>query len=147
MKWRVIFIAAALVGGLSSAQAGEGAGPFVGAWTIAEAKPLPGTTPTGQANPALLNAAVSIGRSQLQGPEPLSCGRAMYATDKRDPLYLFSGGLSDAEHQARELGFGDKINILSIGCRTGSTVYPDIALLDEHTAMFALDGYIYVMKR
>lgn len=147
MKWRVIFVALAAAGGIATAQAGEGSGPFTGAWTIAEAKPLPGTTPAGQPNATLMNAAVSIGRSQLVGPEPLSCARAMYSTDKRDAFYLFSGGLSAPEQQAKDLGFADKINILSIGCRTGTTAYPDIALVDERTAMFALDGYIYVMKR
>jgi hypothetical protein len=130
------------------ALAAQGGGPFLGAWTITEARPAPWAAPSAPADPALLNAKITISRGGIEAPAPIGCARAEFWFEPTSVAGLFSGLLTEPERQARELGFSDRPIVLSVSCKSseGSRVV-DFAMVDRGTAMFALDNHIYVMKR
>jgi hypothetical protein len=147
---RALFVLALAVTAATGRPVGT-TGPFLGSWTVSESKPAPWLTaaPTDTPNADLTNARIAFSRSRLEAPAPLGCARALYSFDTVGPGDLFGGYLTDAEAQAKALGFtSNKIIVLSFGCQSGEAKStPDFAMVDQNTAMFALGNYIYVMKR
>jgi hypothetical protein len=148
MRWMGITLAAIAALCATPVLATQGGGPFLGAWTITEAKPAPWATPSAPADPALLNATVMISRGGIEGPAAIGCARAELWFEPTTVNMLFTGMLTEPEKQARELGFSDRPIVLSVSCKSGQeSRVLDYALVDRKTAMFTLDNYIYVMKR
>jgi hypothetical protein len=147
MHWQTGLLAAAFVCAAGVAHAVESAGPFMGGWVVTEAKPAPWTTAADPPNAQLIDAKLSFGRTSVEGPAPIACEKATFWSEPGPPANLFAGNLTDPRKQARELGFGTRIVILSVSCKSAETPVPDFALVDEHTAMFALGNHIYIMKR
>jgi hypothetical protein len=148
MRWHIALAAAgALAAATAPAGAAESAGAFLGPWIISEAKPAPWVTPAGPANTALIDAKIAFHRTSIEAPAPLNCPEATFWSEPQPAANVFSGNLSEPDTQARAMGFGSRVVILSASCKVEGTPIPDFALVDRRTAMFALDGYIYVMKR
>jgi hypothetical protein len=149
MRWiGALAFASAMMGAVPALHAAQGGGPFLGAWTITEAKPAPwlgANPPAAPANTALINAKVLISRGGIEAPAPVGCSRAELWFEATNAKDLFSGMLTD-EKQANDLGFSGKPMVLSVSCK-GEGGALDFALADQSTAMFTLDNYIYVMKR
>lgn len=126
---------------------------FAGTWTVVEARVAPwvdpAETPQPQADPAMAKGTITITRDSIAGPPPLACKKAQYEVKDVGPDFLFEGGLSDPGPQAKALGFtSDKIIAVSMGCVSGAAdIGMDFALIDDDTAVFALDNIIYRMKR
>jgi hypothetical protein len=147
MHWHTGLLTAAFVCAAGVAYAVESAGPFMGGWVVTESKPAPWSTATDPPNAALIDAKLSFHRNSVDGPAPLGCAKATFWSEPSPPANLFAGNLTEPQKQARDLGFGSRIVILSVSCKSAETPVPDFALVDERTAMFALGGHIYIMKR
>jgi hypothetical protein len=147
MHWQTGIMAAAFVCAAGTAYAVESAGPFMGGWVVTESKPAPWSTATDPPNAALIDAKLSFHRNSVEGPAGIGCAKAAFWSAPAPAANLFAGNLTDAPKQARELGFGSRIVILSVSCKSAETPVPDFALVDERTAMFAMGNHIYIMKR
>lgn len=149
MRWHIGIAATVIACAATAAYAVPSAGAFMGGWVITEAKPAPwSATPAGPPNAELIDKKLIFTRSTLEGPAPFACTKANFWSEPMPAQNLFSGNLTEVEKQARDLGFTSRrIVILSVSCLNTETAVPDFALVDEHTAMFAIGDYIYVMKR
>lgn len=147
MHWRHGLLAIGFVCAASAAHAVESAGAFLGGWVVTEAKPAPWSTATDPPNAALIDAKIAFGRSSVEAPAPLACAKATFWSEPQPAQSLFGGNLTEPARQARDLGFGSRIVILSVSCKSAENPVPDFALVDAHTAMFALGNHIYIMKR
>ena len=155
-------IAIAVVG-LAVAATGIGfilkAGPasaqeaFAGSWDVFNVHAAPWVDANVDTKP-YLNEEIARGRitfmaDSVQGPGFLNCDKAHFEIMKVPPEYLFQGGLTDAPRQAKELGFTNgEILQLSMSCISDDAdISMDFDLIDQDTAVFALDNMIYRMKR
>lgn len=126
---------------------------FAGTWQVTDAQPAPwvdGSSSTQpDVNEAMRAGRITFAKDRVDGPPPLGCDRARYETNDVGPDYLFQGGLADPARQAAALGFtSDRIVALSMSCiRDDADIGMDFALVDDNTAMFALDNVIYTMVR
>jgi hypothetical protein len=126
---------------------------FAGTWVVSDAQPAPWVDGSAGTQPAI-NEAVSHGRftfkkDSVEGPPPFNCQQVQYEVHEVGPEYLFEGGLTDPAKQAAALGFtSDKIVRLSMGCVSNDAdIGMDFDLIDQDTALFALDNVIYKMVR
>jgi hypothetical protein len=142
--------AAALALGVAIAQAAE-TNPFLGEWTVTDAQLGPWVQPHDHpaVNASILNAKIRFTATRVEGPQPMGCDRAVFEVKTVPPEYLFEGGLTDPKRQARDLGFtSDTITALEQGCdRPDADIEMSYALVSDNIAVFALDNYIYTMKR
>jgi hypothetical protein len=148
---RVLAVAVAAVG-FSATHAAAGDNPFLGTWKVAEAKVAPwigASDPMPAANPQMRNATFTFAAASVTAPEPLGCAAAVYDVKTVGPEFLFEGGLTDPKAQARALGFtSDTFPALSFRCdRPDADVSMDYAMADNNTIVFALDNFIYTLKR
>jgi hypothetical protein len=126
---------------------------FAGTWAVVDAQPAPWVDGSGGSQPfangAMRQGRITFAADRVDGPPPLGCGEARYEVVKAGPEYLFQGGLADPAAEAAALGFGGgEIVHLSLGCvRDGSDIGMDFSLVDDDTALFALDNVIYRMVR
>jgi hypothetical protein len=155
----VACIAAACLGTIAvwqtpSAVAQEAfAGSWAGSWDVVDAQPAPWIDSNAPEKPTI-NEEIARGRitfmsDSVQGPAFLNCDKARFEIVKVPPEYLFQGGLTDPARQARELGFnGSDVLQLGMVCVAGGAdISMDFDLVDESTALFALDNMIYRMRR
>ena len=139
----------ALLSGVRPAAAQE---MFTGTWAVVEAQPAPWVDTPGSAPPvneAMRQGRITLAADRVDGPPPLGCAQPRYEIVRAGPDYLFQGGLSDPAKQAAALGFGaGEIVHLSLACvRDDADIGMDFSLVDEDTALFALDNIIYRMVR
>jgi hypothetical protein len=126
---------------------------FAGTWAVVDAQPAPWIDGSSGSQPfaseAMRQGRITFAADRVDGPPPLGCGEARYDVVKAGPEYLFQGGLADPAAQAAALGFGGgEIVHLSLGCvRDGADIGIDFSLVDDDTALFALDNVIYRMVR
>jgi hypothetical protein len=149
--------------GLAVAASGIGfilkAGPasaqeiFAGSWDVFNVHAAPWLDANVDSKP-YLNEEIARGRitfmaESVQGPGFLNCDKAHFEVMKVPPEYLFQGGLTDAARQAKDLGFAEgEIVQLSMSCISDDAdISMDFDLIDQDTAVFALDNMIYRMKR
>jgi hypothetical protein len=137
---------------MSVAAASAGDNPFLGTWTVTEAKMGPWVKPGETAlpvDPKILHATITFTATSVKGPHPLGCAKAVYELKTVGPDFLFEGGLTDPKPQARALGFTtDTFPAMSFGCdRPDADIEMDYALVDANTAVFGLNDRVYVMKR
>ena len=149
--------------GLAVAASGIGfilkAGPasaqeiFAGSWDVFNVHAAPWLDANVDSKP-YLNEEIARGRItfmaySVQGPGFLNCDKAHFEVMKVPPEYLFQGGLTDAARQAKDLGFAEgEIVQLSMSCISDDAdISMDFDLIDQDTAVFALDNMIYRMKR
>ncbi len=141
--------AAGAVGGPAGGGAGDVRGHLgrgrraAGAWVDGSSGAQPFV------NDAMRQGRITFAGERVDGPPPLGCGEARYEMVRAGPEYLFQGGLADPAAQAAALGFGSgEIVHLSLGCvRDGADIGMDFSLIDDDTALFALDNVIYRMVR
>jgi hypothetical protein len=125
---------------------------FAGSWSVVGAQPAPWVDTPGSAPPvneAMRQGRITFAADRVDGPPPLGCAQPRYEIVRAGPDYLFQGGLSDPATQAAALGFGaGEIVHLSLACvRDDADIGMDFSLVDENTALFALDNVIYRMVR
>src|SRR5262245_20407823 len=139
----------ALLPGVRSAAAQE---MFAGTWAVVDAQQAPWVDAAGApapVNEAMRQGRITLAADRVDGPPPVGCAQPRYEIVRAGPDYLFQGGLSDPAKQAAALGFGaGEIVHLSLACvRDGADIGMDFSLVDEDTALFALDNVIYRIER
>jgi len=136
----------------AAAPAAKPDNPFLGTWTVTEAKPGPWVQPGEQAlpvDPKILHAKITFTATSVTGPHPLGCARAVYELKTVEPEFLFEGGLPHPKEDARALGFATAtFPAMSFSCeRSDADLEMDYAMADKNTVMFGLNDRVYVMKR
>jgi hypothetical protein len=130
---------------------------YVGSWKIASAVVAPWWNEARKPDPAetktLVGQMVAIKSREITGPRQVACGNPKYETKEYPADMLFQGGFGemhmkdksvDPGKTAAALGFkGTKWKTLETGC--GNEV--DFHFLDERTAAFGLNNYIYILKK
>ena len=143
--------AAGLLAGLSlstAAYAADASGPFAGSWTIASAKLAPwadaqSATDTKERD-SLVGTPVTFEAKRIVARGEVACNDLRYAIKTYTPDMLFQGSFTDPAKQAPQFGFkGNAITTLETGCANEI----DFHLADSNTAEFALNDYIYMLKR
>lgn len=134
------------------------AGPFyLGSWKITDAKPAPwvktGQKPGNAESKQLLGKLVVFKPEEIAAPRQLACQEPHYQVKDYPAIALFQGafgemkrrdGSADPEKLAAKLGFqGNSWKTLETGC----SIEIDWHFLDESTAMFALNDYVYTLKK
>ena len=145
-------MAAALAAACIAASPAAPGNPFLGTWTVVDAKRGPWVKPGEQAlpvNPKIVHATIAFTATSVTGPAPLGCAKAHYELQTVGPDFLFEGGLPHPKEDARALGFTtDTFPAMSFSCeRSDADLEMDYAMADENTVMFGLDDRVYVMKR
>jgi hypothetical protein len=140
-----------------AAGAAVGADPFYfGAWKIDSAvagpwvdAPFPDDTAQMQ---TLVGKTIVVSAKGIKGPSALACTAPQYAVIDTGPEYLFEGGLdeahrngkADAQTLAAGLGFrGSSWKTLDTGCENELQLH----FVDERTAEFGLNNYVYTLKK
>jgi len=149
-----VLLAALLLGFATSALADA---PFyLGDWTIDKALVAPWADAARKPDTAemksLVGKAVSFKDKQILGPKILACKSLKYEVMRGGADMLFQGALAEkaggslqnANKLAAGLGFqGTTWKVLQTGC--GNEL--DFSFVDNDTAEFGLNDYVYVMKR
>ncbi len=126
---------------------------FTGSWDVVDVQPAPwiqgSSTDKPYVNEEIARGRITFMQDSVQGPGFLDCDKATYEINKVPLEFLFQGALTDPARQAKELGFnGGEILQLSMACASGDAdISMDFDILNENTAVFALDNMIYSMKR
>ncbi|MBK8160602.1 MAG: hypothetical protein IPK59_18150 [Rhodospirillaceae bacterium] len=146
-------IAATGIGFILKAGPASAQEALAGSWDVFNVHAAPWVDANSDNKP-YLNEEIARGRitfmaDSVQGPGFLNCDKAHFEVMKVPPEYLFQGGLTDPARQAKELGFAEgDILQLSMSCISDvADISMDFDLIDQDTAVFALDNMIYRMKR
>jgi len=136
--------------------AAAGAEPFYfGAWKIESAVVAPWWVEKAPPDPvsvkALTGRTINFSAKSITAPKLLACASPRYAVKEYPADYLFQGGFGEMNRRDRSVdpvkiaasvGFrGSKWKTLETGCDF------DFHFIDERTAAFALDNYIYRLKK
>ncbi len=129
---------------------------FLGNWTIDKAAVAPWADPASKPDDAemksLVGKTVTFKAKQILASGTLACKALKYEGGEGDAEMLFQGGLAekpdgtklDADKLAHDLGFqGSRWKMLQTGCENEL----DFHFVDENTAEFGLNNYVYVLKR
>jgi hypothetical protein len=128
---------------------------FLGKWTIERADSAPWNkadyAPDKSIADAYIGKTVTFEANRIDGPELLACANPKYVFAEVPAEGLFQGGLAESDAQipqaretATKMGFKTQpIRTAATGCEH------DIAfhMSDEDHAAFALDNWIFWMKR
>jgi len=129
---------------------------YLGTWKIVAAKPAPwGNTAVWKQSAAetksLLGRIVTIEQKAIRGPHQLACGGPEYKLRDYGADMLFQGMFGemhandhaiDPVKVAESVGFhGSSWETLETGCEI------DLHFIDRTTAAFALNNYIYILKK
>jgi len=141
------------------APSGWCADPFyIGSWKITSAAVAPWWSdakhkPDAAESKALVGQAIAVGKNSISGPRQLTCKNAHYQMKEYPADMLFQGMFG--EMQARDksvdpgktaatVGFqGSKWKTLETGCDNEIELH----FLDDGTAAFGLNNYIYLLKK
>ena len=152
------FLPAFLCAALSFATFSDAASPFYfGTWIITSAVVAPWWKAREKPDPAetkeLVGKSIVIGATGIAGPEQAACARPRYVVKNSSAEGLFQGMFdemhrsdrsADAQKIAASAGFrGTKWRTLETGCANEL----DYHFIDENTAAFGLNNYIYYLKR
>ena len=144
-----------LAGGLGHAAAAD---PFyLGTWKIDSAIPGPWVATPFPDDTAemktLVGKSIVIAAKSIKAPKTLACADPHYQVTDAGADMLFegeleevklNGGTATAQELAEKLGFkGTSWKTLDPGCENEIQYH----FLDERTAEFALDNYVYVLKK
>jgi hypothetical protein len=148
----------ALLAAIASAQPGAAADPFyLGTWKIDSAivgpwVETPFANDTAEMK-TLVGKTIAIAAKGIKAPNTLACTDPHYQVTDTGADMLFEGGLEEvklnggsatAQELAEKLGFkGTSWKTLDPGCENEIQYH----FLDDHTAEFALDNYVYVLKK
>jgi len=153
LRTAVVVAAMALCLGTAAA-----ADPFyLGTWKIDSAvagpwvdAPFPEDTAESK---TLIGKTVTISAKGIKGPKVLSCAKPQYQVTDTGPEMLFQGELEEPhlngkpdtpQQLAEKLGFkGTSWKTLDTGCENELEYH----FLDERTAAFGLDNYVYMLKK
>jgi hypothetical protein len=130
---------------------------WLGTWRIDSAAVAPwvepGRTPDASEMKSLLGKTVTFEAARIRGPRPLACPKLQYALFDRPPEALFQGMFEQMQGRdpsvqpakvAEALGFkSSSVRTLETGCANEL----DFHFVDETTAMFGLNDYIYRLRR
>jgi hypothetical protein len=129
---------------------------FLGNWTIDKAVVAPWADPASKPNDAemksLVGKSVTFKAQQIQGPGILACKELKYEITEGGADMLFQGALADkpdgtkqdSSKLAADLGFqGSSWKTLQTGCENEL----DFSFVDDNTAEFGLNDYVYTLKR
>jgi hypothetical protein len=129
---------------------------FLGDWKIEKAVVAPWADPANKPDDAemksLVGKTVRFKQKQIVGPGTLACKELKYEVVETGADMLFQGGLAekpdgtklDADKLAAGLGFqGTSWKTLQTGCENEL----DFHFVDETTAEFGLNNYVYTLKR
>ena len=148
-----------MVIGLAAAHAG-GDPFYVGKWKITDAKAAPWVLPSDQLDPSepkgLIGKTIEITPAKIAGPGDFPCDKPEYQVLEGGPEMLFEGSFEnmhaqdaslDMQKLAEQSGFtAAETHFRTIV--TGCEYEVDFSFgADNDTARFALNDYIYTMKR
>ena len=125
---------------------------FAGKWLVTNAVVAPWAQPNVSykpaADPKFAHATFVFAKDKLTAPAPFNC-KAHYKVMTVEYDYLFQGGLTDPEKQAKALGFANpKILNLEFACeRADADIEMDFHMADPDTVIFGLNDIVYTMKR
>jgi len=141
------------------ARAGEDSAKlfFLGSWQIASAAVAPwtpaGTTPDPTESKSLVGKNMTFEATRIKGPGLLACPKLNYEVIDSTPEYLFQGAFDEMRRNdpkvdpaklAAGLGFKPgPIKTLQTGCANEL----DFHFVDEKTAEFGLNNYVYTIKK
>jgi hypothetical protein len=145
-----LFLALLVVGRLYAADTS-----YLGTWKIASAaaapwvvKPYEGDT---KEMKTLIGKTITFTPKTIQGPRVFVCNGAKYAVKDYPADMVFQGGFDEMRRKnpsadpaklAARVGFrGTPIRTLETGCEI------DYHFIDSTTATFALDNYVYTIKK
>jgi len=120
---------------------------YIGSWTFAAAVVAPWADaqrkPDDTERARLMGKTVVLKAKEISGPRPFACARPQYKVTDYGPDMIFQGGLTDPAKQAAALGYKDAtITTLETGCEGAI----DFHFLDQNTAMFALNNWLYKLE-
>jgi len=130
---------------------------YLGRWNIASAAVAPWwrerEKPDASETKELVGKSIVIGAKGIEGPRQAACARPKYKVVDSPAEGLFQGMFDemhrrdrsvDARKVAESVGFrGSHWKSLETGCPNEL----DYHFLDEHTAAFGLNNYIYLLRR
>jgi hypothetical protein len=129
---------------------------FLGNWTIDKAVVAPWADPASKPDDtemkSLVGKTVTFKAKQIVGPDILACKSLKYEVTEGGADMLFQGALAekpdgtkqDANKLAADLGFqGASFKTLQTGCENEL----DFSFVDDNTAEFGLNDYVYTLKR
>lgn len=142
----------AAAGGVRGADASH-----LGTWKIESATVAPWwrqkTPPDPATTKELIGRTVKIAPKAISGPPPMACAAPRYAVKQYPADMLFQGAFGEMQRRDRTVdpaklaesaGFrGSAWKTVETGCDNGI----DFHFIDGRTAAFALDNYIYRLKR
>lgn len=148
------FSAALLSTNTTSALAGNEF--FLGKWVIEKAVVAPWADPVKKPDDtemkSLVGKSVTFKPQQIAGPGILACKKLTYEVTEGGADMLFQGSLTqkfdgssqDPDKPAADLGFqGSSWKTLQTGCENEM----DYSFVDDKTAEFGLNHYVYILKR
>jgi len=152
--FRLAIAAMLWVGGTVPAVAEDSS--FLGNWTIDKAVVAPwvdtAAKPDGTEMKSLLGKTITFKKEGVVGPGVLACSGPSYELTEGGADMLFQGALTqkpdgseqDPRPAAAALGFhGSTIKTLQTGCENEI----DYHFVDNDTAEFGLNDYVYTLKR
>jgi hypothetical protein len=130
---------------------------YLGNWKIESAVVAPWWGRPGKPDAAEMNAltgkTIQFAAKSVSGPPPLTCRDPQYKVKDYTVDMLFEGGFGEMHERdrsvneskvAESVGFrGSKWKTLETGCANEL----DFHFIDPDTAAFALNDYIYTLKR
>lgn len=130
---------------------------YLGTWKIDSAKVGPWWTDTKKPDPAEMNTLVgktiTITAAGITGPRALACKGPKYVVKDYPADMLFQGAFEEMQRRnksadpaklAATLGFkGSQWKTLETGC--GNEL--DFHFIDDTTAAFGLNNYVYILKK
>jgi hypothetical protein len=130
---------------------------WLGTWRIESAAVAPwagpGRAPDASEMKSLVGKTVTFEAARIRGPRPLACPELKYVLIDSPPEALFQGMFEEMQSRdpsvqpakvAEALGFkSPSVRTLETGCANEL----DFHFVDETTAMFGLNDYIYTLRR
>lgn len=127
---------------------------YQGVWKIESAKTAPWWNGPSLPASSLIGKRITFGTKSIAGPHPLGCPAARYAFVDSPAEGLFQGAFDEMKRRnpkgptpaelaatAGLRGTSAKWRTLQTGCDI------DFHFISERTAAFALDNYIYVIRK
>jgi hypothetical protein len=154
-RWRSVPILAAIF--FSSLAAAQTKLFFLGTWRVASAVVAPwvekGRAPDASEMKSLVGKKLVFQERKIRGPRPLACGELKYTLVESPPTFLFQGAFEEMQRNdpsvdpaqvAASLGFKTaSTRTLETGCANEL----DYHFVDENTAEFGLNDYVYTIRR
>jgi hypothetical protein len=129
------------------------ANPFLGTWTVTDAKAAPWYDGVNGAVPAIdpefMGKTIVFAEKTASGSPVVACDNAVYTITMVGPDMLFEGALKNPAADAAALGFkSDKIKTLNESCDVSTgDMELDFPMVDSDTLLLGVNSMVYTLKR